>query len=75
MQESTNEIILILSYVEYSLLNKRTKDIESITNKKNTNNYMPSAIFSGTAISIRLMHESAISRGCLVVVPILGSGM
>ena len=26
-------------------------------------------------ILIRLIHESAISRGCLVVVPILGSGM
>ena len=25
--------------------------------------------------SIRLIHESAISRGCLVVGPILGSGM
>ena len=25
--------------------------------------------------AIRLIHESAISRGCLVVVPILGSGM
>ena len=26
-------------------------------------------------IAIRLIHESAISRGCLVVGPILGSGM
>ena len=34
---------------------------------KQTNFYSP-----GT---IRLIHESAISRGCLVVVPILGSGM
>ena len=26
-------------------------------------------------VHIRLIHESTLSRGCLVVVPILGSGM
>ena len=33
------------------------------------------ALLNSDMAPIRLIHESAISRGCLVVGPILGSGM